>query len=746
MEQDTRANEYELAVDENDEISIFEVLSSLKRRWPYFLLTLGIIFAASVIGTLMQTPIYQARGQLLIKDDPSAASILNTSNALGALNPAANSSNPIETEIQVLLSIPLLEEVIAKLDLRDNNANSLLVEDFEKKLSATAVRNTDVIRLTYNDKDAKLASDVVNTLMRSYQRYNIDLNRAESKSAREFIRQQLPRSERELQEIQAKIRAFKEQKNLVEPKEEAEASIQGMATIRDNIVSAQSELSDVEERAGKLKAQLGGLSSEKAIASSKVSGSQPLQANVQEYQLAVDELTVAEKELQPDHPQLIGLRERKAALEKNLDARLFDTTGVPQSSTSTSLGLGDNVGTNVSSDLVRAEVEAAGLQERLGSLYNELAKAKSQSHQFPEIEEQYALLLQDLKVASLTYETLAESFQKAQIVENKNIGNARILNDARIPHKPISPRILLNLFLGGVLGTVAGIGVALLIEAKDLRLLTVQDVRRIYNYTLLGIIPEFSKQLDTASEKTRALNLFVRDKPRSMISETYRMINTNLRFSRSDRLQVMVVSSGMPGEGKSSTLANIALAIAELGNKVLLIDSDMRLPSQHQVWEIPNRKGLSNVLVESKDEFQTLPVIEENDYLDILSAGALPPNPTSLLESKRFEAFIQSLRPRYDYVLIDAPPLTVASDALLISKAVDGLLLVARPGVINRAAASVAREMLRQANVTVLGLIANGVIPKNETNSLQYYKQEYYGSADSQVDESLQLTASSTKK
>lgn len=745
MDQDTRVNESAGLQNESDEITLLEILSSIKRRWVFFLLTLGILFSATLIGTLLQTPIYESKGRLLIKDDQSASSIFGIAEKLGGLAPTSSNSNPIETEIQVLLSLPLLEEVIEKLDLRDKAGNPLLVEDFEENLSATAVRGTDVILLSYKDKDPKLSAQVVNTLMRNYQRYNIESNRAESRATREFISKELPRSERELEKVQAKIRLFKQKNNLVEPVEEATVSIKGIAKIRENIVETQSELSDVLERAGQLKTKLGGITSEEAIASDKVSSSGPLQTNVQEYQSVIDELAVAQKIYQPNHPTLIELQEKKAALEATLQARLSDTTGEKQPSQPETLGFGENVGSSVSSDFIRAEIEAKGLRQKLQSLYGDLRKASTKSQRYPIIEQQFSELLRNLEISALTYKTLSESFQKAQIAENQNIGNARILHEARVPHEPISPRIFLNLVMGGVLGILAGAGVALLVEAKDIRLLTVQDVRRIYNYTLLGVIPDFSKQLDAPGEKSRAHNLFVRDKPRSMISETYRMINTNLKFSRSGDLQIMVVSSGMPGEGKSSTLANIALAIAELGNKVLLIDSDMRLPSQHQVWEIPNRKGLSNVLVESTDEFQSLPVIPENDYLDILSAGALPPNPTALLESRRFKDFVHSLRCRYDYVLIDSPPLTVASDALIISKVVDGLLLVARPGVINRAAASVAKEMVQQADVTILGLIANGVSPKNETNSLQYYKQEYYGKGDSDVDESLTLTQTSSK-
>ncbi|MEM9137269.1 MAG: polysaccharide biosynthesis tyrosine autokinase, partial [Cyanobacteria bacterium P01_F01_bin.42] len=581
-----------------------------------------------------------------------------------------------------------------------------------------------MIELKYRDSDPQVSAAVINQLMDVYQQHNLKVNRSQSVAARQFISQQIPRSDGKRREAQRQLKEFKQRYQIVEPTEEATVAIEELGELQGQIIATRADLEDVQEREIQLRKQLGGTSSSKAIASTSISGSQRLQEGIRALEEAQDELAAAEEVLTPNHPDLLNLQEKVASLSGNLQTRLSRSTTVVSGAEVNEAG--QTVGSELINELVRAETSADGLRQRLADLEKSYQVQVASTLQYPELEEQFRQLSLDVEVATLAYTSLYESLQKALIAENQNIGNVSILHQASVPKEPISPRVLLNLLMGGVLGILLGTGLSLLVDARDLRLRTLEDVRRVYDYALLGAVPDFSETIG-ADANARANSLFVRDQPRSMISETYRMVNTNLQFSSSDNLQVVVISSGMPGEGKSSTLANIALAMAELGNRVILIDADMRLPSQHQVWELPNRKGLSHVLVDQNESFDRLPVIAENEGLDILPAGALPPNPTSLLSSQRFSALIKHLRERYDHVLIDAPPITVASDALLISQVVDGLLLVARPGKLNRAAANVAANMIRQAQVNILGVIGNAIRSKDETNGTQYYQQEYYG-------------------
>lgn len=210
------------------------------------------------------------------------------------------------------------------------------------------------------------------------------------------------------------------------------------------------------------------------------------------------------------------------------------------------------------------------------------------------------------------------------------------------------------------------------------------------------------------------------------------MLQANLKFLSSDKaLQVIVVTSSVPKEGKSTVSANLAASMAQLGHQVLLVDADMRRPSQHHIWELTNAEGLSDVIV-GQAEFKAA-VSQVMPKLDVLTAGVIPPNPMALLDSKRMTGLIENFAETYDFVIIDTPPLLAAADALTLGKMTDGVLLVARPGIADYPSAAVANDLLVRSGQNVLGLVANGVIVENESDSYFYYVKEYYVEDDSTI-------------
>jgi capsular exopolysaccharide synthesis family protein len=208
------------------------------------------------------------------------------------------------------------------------------------------------------------------------------------------------------------------------------------------------------------------------------------------------------------------------------------------------------------------------------------------------------------------------------------------------------------------------------------------------------------------------------------------MLQANLRFLSSDKeLKVIVVSSSLPQEGKSTVSANLAVAIAQLGRKVLLVDADMHCPVQHRIWELPNQVGLSNVIVGQSGFGDAIAQVMDN--LDVLPCGVIPPNPMALLDSQRLTLLIKQFSASYDAVIIDAPSLNVAADALIMGNKADGILLVVRPGFLNSGTVAFAKELLKKSSQHVLGLVVNGVIPKNEPHSHYYFTNESYAQEQS---------------
>ncbi|CAM4355202.1 CpsD/CapB family tyrosine-protein kinase [Paenibacillus alkaliterrae] len=228
------------------------------------------------------------------------------------------------------------------------------------------------------------------------------------------------------------------------------------------------------------------------------------------------------------------------------------------------------------------------------------------------------------------------------------------------------------------------------------------------------------------SQSKNRRQLVTMTNPRSPIAESYRTLRTNIDFSSVDeKLQVIMVSSAGPGEGKSTTITNLAVTFAQSERKVILIDADLRKPTAHHTFSISNRWGLSSVLSQQCSIDETIQ-ISDIPNLDVITSGAIPPNPAEMMASKRMTAVIDQLRQMYDIILIDTPPLLAVTDAQIIATKSDGVILVVDQGKVKRDIAAKAVKNLENVNARILGVVLNNV--KRKTNEEAYYY--YYGVQD----------------
>jgi capsular exopolysaccharide synthesis family protein len=324
--------------------------------------------------------------------------------------------------------------------------------------------------------------------------------------------------------------------------------------------------------------------------------------------------------------------------------------------------------------------------------------------------------------------------------ENQHQGHLQVVQAAQLVPEPISSKILWNLCLGILLGGLSATAVMLLLDAHDHSIKSVADVKRVLGGEVLSTIPTFqhgpvqsapevwsrnpwnsrrwntsrwnsdqpnpvqSEPVGLALQAEHADSLVVRNHPHSPTSEAYRSLSHRLQALHADApCQTIAVTSAIPQEGKSTTTANLALALVEQGQRVLLIDADLRLPSQHQIWNLPHRPGLSNIIAEGLHPRRVIHTITRN--LDILTAGLIPPNPLDLIDSRRMVTLMGYFSQFYDVILIDTPPVTVAADALVMGKIADGVLMVVRPGLVETTDVLATRNLLTKSQQNLLGVV-----------------------------------------
>lgn len=683
--------------------------SILKRRWlPTSIVFLSLL-ALSIVKTVLETPIYQAGGQLVLKKN-STSTLTGVGNQLGQLENSV-SGRPLGTEVAVLRSLPLAEKTINAIRL---NINPLV---FLKDLEVKNIENTDILEVYYTSTDPRIAASVVNTLMKVYIENDINANRAQTRSARDFIAQQLPLRKAALQTSERRLQFFKQQNRVLDLKAEASASVAILTDLDKQVAATRSDLSSQTARMQSIQ-KLFGVSSQDAVVAGFVGESPSTVPVLGQLQDVQQKIQVVGLRLTATHPTMINLKEQEVILRKELKKRIEQSF----------IGKAGRLNQNIEPDKIvqlrgqglqqgllgnyaSVEAERLSLQVRLKSLAGVIESYRQRANTLPQLELQQRQLEREIAATDLSYQNLLARYQELQVAENLQVSNARIVTPALIPGVPIRSRQYINLLQGLIGGIVLGVATAFVLERLDKTIKTSKSAKDILGYNLLGYIPPFPNG-------NFIPEVIVKNQPDSSVSEAFRMLQTNLRFFNSEQsIKVIVVSSSVPKEGKSTIAANLAYSISQLGRNVLLVDADLRNPSQHKIWEIPNEVGLSNVLKRQSDLDQAVTEIVPN--LEVLTAGELNHNPASLLDSSQMAVFVAQVAQKYDFVIIDTSPLTIAADATILGKLVNGILFVVRPGVADSNSVSLSKEMLEKADQNVLGVAMNGV-NANQPDSSYY--------------------------
>ncbi|NEO83268.1 MAG: polysaccharide biosynthesis tyrosine autokinase [Spirulina sp. SIO3F2] len=702
------------------EINVQQILLILKRRWPLIMIGGAIGALLGGVPPLFDTPIYIAGGTLKLVPQ-SSISVAGVSEEAGLLQPTSALTNPLATELLVLKSRPILRKVIEQLDLKDPLTGSPMPEGMlGQDIDAEIVTQTDAIRIRYTSERPQEAADVVNLLMETYIRHNIKTNREKSEQTRKFIENQLPGVKKDLSDVELALRRFKERHKITSLERETIVITNSRLELERDMLAQQRELLQLDARLNFLNQELG-VTPEEAIAANALAQSGGIQSVYNQLQNVEQELATQQARFTEQNPTVQALLDQKQRLEALLNERIERVTDQRI----------DDLGRleagaeeqNLRSNLVQVELSRLGVAKALTELEKEVAQNRRRSEELPRLEQEQRQLERQLQTAQVTYETLLAGLQEAQLKENQEVGNARIVSEAVVPTTPVngSSLVSLELIAGGILGSCLGLSLGMLLELLDRSLRTEYEARSFFKrFPVLGTIPAWSLEdweLETDVERQREVNfelplLELPIGPDSLlypVSVAYRRLQTNLKLLNVERRnRIIALTSSVPGEGKSATAANLALMLANLSHRVLLLEADLSAPQQHKIWKLSNIWGLSNILQDQIVPEQTIQSVSEN--LDVLSAGVGSPGVVALLDSDRMATTVRRLAEIYDYVIVDAPSLLVAPEIVSIGQIADGLMLVVRPGVLNKTDAASAQETLSSTGMEILGVILNGVV------------------------------------
>lgn len=378
---------------------------------------------------------------------------------------------------------------------------------------------------------------------------------------------------------------------------------------------------------------------------------------------------------------------------------------------------------NQERDALRYAEPIANWQARADELADEIQSLENQINGMGDAETAEAAaalsrLQTQLNGAQIQYTEAFNNLNQLQVDQARESSNLIIIEEAQPNRNPIRPRTSTNTLLAAVVGGMLALGVVFLIEYLDDTVKTPDQIQEDTGLSTLGAIAQINAKTDNLSER-----LITQITPRDPISEAYRILRTNLSFSAVDGgLSSLLVTSASPGEGKSTTAANLAVVLSQTGQKVIILDADLRRPTQHKIFGVANNQGLTTAILDPQTPLSYHLQKTKVPGLQIMASGPIPPNPAELLNSQRMAHLLETLKEEADIVVFDTPPVLTVADAAILAPQVDGAVLVVEAGKVKRAALQQAVDRLIKANAVIFGAVVNLL----RTDRGGYYNYHYY--------------------
>ncbi|MFN5515289.1 MAG: GumC family protein [Cyanobacteriota bacterium] len=730
-----------------EELNLRQAWFVLKHRLRLIVaITCGVTTAVGV-WTFQQTPVYEGHFQLLVGDPVTEQNAPDQA----LLESMGVREVDYETQIEVLRSAsilkPILKAVQRQYPLVDYDT---LTQGNRPPLKISQVEDTKILKVAYQDVSRSQIQFLLDELSKAYLRYSLDERKTQINQGMKFVDDQLPQLRKRVNERQAELERFRQRYNLLDPEQRAKE----LSALEFNLQSKYIELEVAQREAQSmyeaLQKQLG-LSPENALASSYLTESPRYQNLLNQLQALEVEISQQSARYLEDSPVMQELLEKRENLlpliaqeaQAVLGGRLPEG-GIPSQETSSP----STVRINLNQQFIQTANQLQVLQARRASLAKELGATRAQIQAMPALARQYTDLQREAAVATDSLNRFLEAQAKLQIDSSQQTVPWQLISPTAIDELPVWPRPVRNISLGLIAGLLLGVAIAFLLERLDPVFHSVEEIKEDTQVPILGMIPwqKDLSNLDKVVEmslptltigKGDTTEVAAKEVPRaaratyqsSGFLEAFRSLNTNVWLLGADHpIRSVVISSSTPADGKSTVSLHLALAASAMGQKVLLVDADLRRPRVHTHFGLLNGQGLSNIIATGLAPEEAIQRAPQWENLSILTAGDIPPDPIRLLTSRRMQELMADWEKNesYDLIIYDTPPLLNFADARILGAATAGLIYVLKLGKTDRTAFKHVLDDINLAQVPLLGLVANG-ITRNDYGGSNYYYYYRYG-------------------
>lgn len=722
----------ELVPEINDEIDLRDLLDTIIRRKGVILACLLCCFSAVAIYTFTVTPQFKAKAVLRVSAQSDKLTQFE-----GVESTAAKTMEFQQTQLRLLQSEQLASRVIERMDLLNNpyfnskaktasgeaqaqglvdtlisfirpdensdtlsllneeNQNRIVLDQslmrFHNLFQASPIRNSELIEVSFSARSPALAAEVTNTSMDEFINMHMDSKLKASHDASRFLAKQIEAAQIKLEQSEIELQAFAKKIGIVSLDPKSNLVMRQLEELNDALAKARADR--VSKEARYQQSVLGGSANHFQMIENQL-----IQNLKNNHATLLAEYKQLSATFKPMYPKMVQLKAQMDDIETSI---LEEKQAIL--------------------DSIKNDYDTAVKTEEYLAERTEEQKLRAMA--LEEKATQYKIYQREVESNKSIYQSLLQRSKEIEATVGASVTNIEIIDSARAPLFPFKPRVPLNLALGFALGLVGGVSVAFVLEYFDNTIKNPDEMTDRFGIPVLGLIPFDKAAVD--NRKVMALKFF--DDPRSPVAEAFRTTMTSVRLSVADAPpKTILITSILPGAGKSSLSSNSCLSYLAEDERCLLIDVDLRKPSLHNVYKDGVRgKGLSSVL---SGMSKLSEVISETEYpgLDFISSGPLPPNPAELLSSKRMRQLLQLVSRNYDRVILDGPPYQGFAEILVLSNMVDGVILVSVEGDTPREGVKHFKRAVTNVGGRILGAIINKTGQKSGYSSYSGYKYYSY--------------------
>lgn len=674
--------------EEYPELGLSSHIRIFARRKVIIILTLAAFLGAGCLYILLAKRLYEARSQLLVeRSGPKVLSV----EEIYSIDSAQN--DYYRTQCEIITSGNILNRVLDKLGLNKTPPFSRArdpVAKLRKMIKTHPIRDSRLINVSVLGTDPEEITRINHALIDIYIKQQLEDKIGVSENAADWLSGQIKPLRSKLEDSEEKVSDFLEKERISSISEARTVINQKISSVNESLIEARKERLETEARYHRLKE--GAEKAEEVYTLPAVARDELIKKLKMEKITLDREYSRLSEIYRPRHPEMLRLREQIIFLEDEMDKQVINII-----------------------EITRQEYDAVkNHEETLGQLLESLNREASRLNK---LAVTFNILERDIKSNRKLYEAVVDRFKETDVIDELTRSGIQIVDRAEVPKIPIRPRKSMILLVSSVLGLISGLALALYRESGDTSFRGQEEAEASLMLPVLGKTPYLrDKRKDVIT-----LDLMTHNEPRSLVAESFNHIRTYLEsITRPKGMSTFLVTSSSPQEGKTDVAVNLAISLAEVGRKVLLLDADLRRPRLHNTFALKPIPGFSELL---SGDATTGEVIHKASIanLSVIPCGKLSDRPAELLETSALAEILRELKNQFEYIILDSPPILPVTDALILADVVDGVIQVVQGDKTRREIALAARNRLSKCKAQMVGIILTQI----RSSSGHYYN--HYG-------------------